>query len=287
MSFIYNEYYEGKTGLTMGVNRVLFSELTSFQKVEVLETDSWGRLLTIDDMVMLSEQDEFVYHEMIAHVPLNSHPNPENVLIVGGGDGGTAREVLRHEEVKSVDLVEIDEAVVRASKEYLRGVGEFDDPRLTLTIDDGIKWVQEHSDAYDVIIVDGSDPVGPAEGLFNRSFFESCHKALKPEGILVAQSESPWVQQYHEPIRHIYHIMDELFDLAKVYLSFIPLYPTGMWAMTYASKSELDPLGEASVRKAQQFEGDFGDGLRYYNADMHTAAFALPQFVRRIIGTME
>lgn len=271
----------------MGINRVLFSEITSYQKVEVLETDSWGRLLTIDDMVMLSEQDEFVYHEMIAHVPLNSHPNPKNVLIVGGGDGGTAREVLRHGDVETVDLVEIDEAVVRASKEFLRGIGEFDDPRLTLTIDDGIKWVQEHEAAYDVIIVDGSDPVGPAEGLFNRSFFESCYAALKEEGILVAQSESPWVQQYHEPIRHIYHIMDELFDLSKVYLSFIPLYPTGMWAMTYASKGKLDPLDKESIEKAAQFEGIFVDSLRYYNAEMHSAAFAIPQFVRRIIGTLE
>jgi spermidine synthase len=287
MAFTYTEYYEGKTGITFGVNRVLFSEDTPYQKVEVLETDSWGRLLTIDDMVMLSEQDEFVYHEMIAHVPLNSHPHPERVLIVGGGDGGSAREVLKHQRVKSVDLVEIDEAVVRASKEFLRGVGEFEDPRLTLTIEDGIQWVRDHEKTYDVIIVDGSDPVGPAEGLFNRSFFESCHVALKDEGILVAQSESPWVQHYHEPIRHIYNIMDELFDLAELYLSYIPLYPTGMWAMTYASKGDLSPRSPKTDEQIEQFMEEYGEHLRYYNQSVHHSAFALPQFVRRVIGTLD
>ncbi|MGM0589552.1 MAG: polyamine aminopropyltransferase [Bacteroidota bacterium] len=287
MAFTFTEYYEGKTGITFGVNRVLFSESTPYQKVEVLETDSWGRLLTVDDMVMLSEQDEFVYHEMIAHVPLNSHPKPEKVLIVGGGDGGTAREVLRHEQVTSVDLVEIDEAVVRASQEFLRGVGEFDDPRLTVTIEDGIHWVEDHKQSYDVIIVDGSDPVGPAEGLFNRSFFESCYNALHEQGILVAQSESPWVQHYHEPIRHIYHIMDELFDLAKLYLSHIPLYPTGMWAMTYACKGQLDPLSVETEDRVANFMAKHGEHLRYYNQDIHHSTFALPQFVRRVIGTLE
>lgn len=200
----YTEYYHKKTGLTVGVNKVLFSEQTPYQKVEVFETDTWGNLMTIDGMVMLSEKDEFVYHEMLAHVAMFAHPNPEKVLIIGGGDGGTAREVLRHPSVKKVDMVEIDEAVVRASKEFLPNVGAWGDPRLNVLFEDGIAFVKAADAEYDVVIIDGSDPVGPAEGLFEKDFFEYCYFALKDEGILTGQTESPWVQDYHSSIKQVF-----------------------------------------------------------------------------------
>lgn len=151
----FSEYYHAKTGLTVGVNRVLFSEKTPYQKVEVYETDTWGNMMTIDDMVMLSEKDEFVYHEMLSHVAMFAHPQPARVLIIGGGDGGTAREVLRHPTVEHVDMVEIDEAVIRAAKQFLPHVGDFNNPKLHVHIEDGISFVKNAKNLYDVIIIDG------------------------------------------------------------------------------------------------------------------------------------
>lgn len=279
----YTEYYHKKTGLTVGVNKVLFSEQTRYQKVEVFETDTWGNLMTIDGMVMLSEKDEFVYHEMLAHVGMFSHPNPENVLIIGGGDGGTAREVLRHPSVKKVDMVEIDEAVVRASKEFLPQVGAWNDPRLNVLFEDGIAFVKNAEAQYDVVIIDGSDPVGPAEGLFEKEFFEYCYSALKEKGVLTGQTESPWVTEYHPSIKQVFDALGEVFVHSFMYLGFIPLYPAGMWSFAYASKG-IRPNQEAVHERIQSGMKDFGDQLKYYNEDIHQGSFALPNFVAEIIS---
>lgn len=281
MSLQYNEYYHGRTGLTVGLNRQLFSLQTPYQLVEVYETDTWGNLMTIDGMVMLSERDEFVYHEMLSHVGLATHLRPETVLIIGGGDGGTAREVMKHPSVSRVDLVEIDEAVTEASKLFLPDVGDFDNPKLHLQFRDGIEFVKEKKSAYDLIIVDGSDPVGPAEGLFQRPFFEACYEALRPGGVLTTQTESPWVKSYHSSIREVYHTLESLFDHAGMYLSYIPLYPGGMWSMMCASSGE-SPRSDSTYRRAAQLSGQVGS-LRYYNHEVHKASFALPGFVRQIL----
>ncbi len=278
----YNEYYKGKTGLTVGVKKVLFSEQTPYQKVEVFETDAWGNLMTIDGMVMLSEKDEFVYHEMLSHVGMFAHPNPEKVLIIGGGDGGTAREVLRHPSVKVVDMVEIDEAVVRASKEFLPSVGAWDDPRLTVHFEDGIAFVKAATNEYDVIIIDGSDPVGPAEGLFEKDFFEFCFNALTENGVLTGQTESPWVKEYYPSMKKVFNALTEVFDESAMYLGYIPLYPAGMWSFAYASKGIRANDSEVLARVEQGLE-TFGNSLKYYNKDVHSASFALPNFVAEII----
>ncbi|WP_083902096.1 polyamine aminopropyltransferase [Balneola vulgaris] len=278
----YNEYYKGKTGLTVGVKKVLFSEQTPYQKVEVFETDAWGNLMTIDGMVMLSEKDEFVYHEMLSHVGMFAHPNPEKVLIIGGGDGGTAREVLRHPSVKVVDMVEIDEAVVRASKEFLPAVGAWDDPRLTVHFEDGIAFVKAATNEYDVIIIDGSDPVGPAEGLFEKDFFEFCFNALTENGVITGQTESPWVKEYYPSMKKVFNALTEVFDESSMYLGYIPLYPAGMWSFAYASKGIRANDSEVLARVEQGLE-TFGNSLKYYNKDVHSASFALPNFVAEII----
>ncbi len=282
MSSIYNEYYHKKTGLTVGVNKVLFSEQTPYQKVEVFETDTWGNLMTIDGMVMLSEKDEFVYHEMLAHVGMFAHPNPEKVLIIGGGDGGTAREVLRHPSVKQVDMVEIDEAVVRASKEFLPEVGAWDDPRLNVLFEDGIAFVKNADAEYDVVIIDGSDPVGPAEGLFEKEFFEYCYSALKENGILTGQTESPWVEEYHPSIKKVFDALDSVFVESSMYLGFIPLYPAGMWSFAFASKG-IEPKDDEVLARIEKGLSSFGNDLKYYNKDIHRGSFALPNFVAEII----
>lgn len=282
MSDQFNEYYNGQTGLSVGVKRLLFSEQTPYQKVEVFETDTWGNLMTIDGMVMLSEKDEFVYHEMLAHVGLFAHPKPEKVLIIGGGDGGSAREVLRHSSVKQVDLVEIDEAVVRAAKQFLPNVGAWDDPRLNVLFKDGIAFVRKAQSEYDVIIIDGSDPVGPAVGLFEKDFFEFCFSALKENGILTGQTESPWVSGYHSSIRKVFFALGEVFPESAMYLGFIPLYPAGMWSFAYASKG-IKAVDEEVEERIKEGLSVFGSELKYYNESIHVASFALPNFVAEII----
>lgn len=282
MPFNYLEYYNGSTGLSVGVNKVLFSEQTPYQKVEVFETDTWGNLMTIDGMVMLSEKDEFVYHEMIAHVAMFSHPHPKRVLIIGGGDGGTAREVLKHPSVEHVDMVEIDEAVVRASKLHMPGVGEFNNPKLHVLYENGLTFVNDVPNKYDVIIIDGSDPVGPAVDLFKQEFYDKCYAALSENGVLTGQTESPWVPSYHESMNSVFTALKNAFELSKMYLAFIPLYPTGMWSMAYASKG-IDPLSLDVLKRVEAGLSQFGSTLKYYNNDIHSGSFAIPNFVREII----
>jgi spermidine synthase len=282
MPIQFNEYYNENTGLTVGLKRLLFSKQTEYQLVEVYETDTWGNLLTIDGLVMLSEKDEFVYHEMLTHVGMFTHPLPEKVLIIGGGDGGTAREVLKHRPVKQVDLVEIDKTVVEVSKKFLPEVGDFSNPKLNVIYEDGISFVKTVKDEYDVIIIDGSDPVGPAEGLFEKDFHELCFKALRNNGVLTAQTESPWVESYQPGIKQVFKLLNELYNENHIYLSSIPLYPTGLWSMMCASKG-VGPM-DISVLKRIDMNCDQLKGLKYYNFEVHKAAFALPNFVNQIIG---
>lgn len=261
---------------------MLFSEKSEYQLVEVYKTDTWGNLMTIDGMVMLSEKDEFVYHEMLSHVGMFAHPNPERVLIIGGGDGGTAREVLRHESVEEVDMVEIDETVVRASKEFLPEVGDWKNSKLNVLYEDGIKFVQNITDTYDVIIIDGSDPVGPAEGLFKKDFIQACYDGLAENGILTAQTESPWVPDYHSSMNRVFTALNAIYEVSKMYLAYIPLYPAGMWSFAYASKG-IDPAAEDVVSRVRKGMDRFGAQLKYYNKEVHQGSFALPNFVKDII----
>lgn len=281
MPLQYNEYYNELTGLTIGLKKLLFSEQSDYQLVEVYETDTWGNLMTIDGMVMLSERDEFVYHEMISHVAMFTHLNPKRVLIIGGGDGGTAREVLKHSSVEQVDMVEIDKTVVDASRLHFPGVGDFDNPKLNVLYEDGIAFVKNVKQPYDVIIIDGSDPVGPAEGLFEKEFYQFCIKALSDDGVLTAQTESPWVESYYPSMKKVFTALDDLFPISKMYLSFIPLYPAGMWSMACASKGK-SPLDD-SVRGRIRSQKTLLNTLNYYNEEVHFGAFAVPNFVKEIL----
>ncbi len=278
----FNEFYNGRTGLTVGINKTLFSRQTPYQKVEIFDTDTWGKMMTIDGMVMLSEKDEFVYHEMLSHVPMFAHPNPKRVLIIGGGDGGTAREVLRHPSVEHVDMVEIDEVVVQAAKQFMPMVGDFDNPKLNVHYEDGIAFVERVAEPYDVIIIDGSDPVGPAVDLFSEAFYRNCYKALTPQGVLTSQTESPWVASYHPAIRNLFHSLDAIFEVSRMYLAFIPLYPSGMWSLAYASKG-IQPHDPEVIDRVVKGTTSMGAALRYYNPDIHQGSFALPVFVRELL----
>jgi len=281
MPIQFNEFYNKQTGLTVGLKKLLFSVQSDYQLVEVYETDTWGNLMTIDGMVMLSEKDEFVYHEMLSHVGMFTHPGPERILIIGGGDGGTAREVMKHESVKQVDMVEIDKTVVDASKRFLPGVGDFENPKLNVLFEDGIAYVKNIQEPYDVIVIDGSDPVGPAKGLFEKDFYQFCYDALTENGVIVTQTESPWVYSYYPSIKKVHQALSELFTTSGMYISYIPLYPAGMWSMMCAAKS-AGPLVDPAIRRSETGIAQLRN-LKYYNPEVHRAAFALPNFVKDII----
>ncbi|MCM3788791.1 polyamine aminopropyltransferase [Domibacillus sp. 8LH] len=267
----YTEKQTGSYGITMKVKRTLHTEQTDFQYLEMVETEEWGNMLFLDGMVMTSQRDEFVYHEMVAHVPLFTHPNPKNVLVVGGGDGGVIREVLKHPSVEKATLAEIDGKVIEYSKVYLPDIaGDLDDPRVEVKVGDGFMHIAESENEYDVIMVDSTEPVGPAVNLFTKGFYAGISKALKEDGIFVAQCDNPWFKA--ELIRQVQADVKEIFPITRLYTANIPTYPSGLWCFTIGSKKH-DPL--------QVEEGRFHDiETKYYTKELHKAAFALPKFVQ-------
>lgn len=258
------------------VTQRLHSEQSPFQLIEIYDTTDWGKLMVIDGCMMVTTRDNFFYHEMISHPALFTHANPKRLVIIGGGDCGTLREVLRHKSVESAIQVEIDERVTRLAEKYFPELCESNgDPRAQLLFIDGIKWMTEcASESLDVIIIDSTDPIGPAEGLFNAAFYESCLKALKSDGIVVQQSESPLA---HLPLlKDIRSAMTTAGFTSLRTLCFPqPCYPSGWWSATLARKSgDLDTFRESDAT-AKLF------ATQYYNLDTHRAALAQPEFLKR------
>ncbi len=262
---------------------VFYDVQSPFQRVRILESYKYGKMLALDDMVMTTIEDEFHYHEMISHPAMFTHGNAKNILVIGGGDGGTIREILRHDSVEKVTMVEIDGEVIKACKEHLPQIAaEFDNPKLELLVADGIEFIKNaQADSYDIIIVDGSDPVGPAEGLFSVEFYTNCYNALKKDGILVAQGESPKFNE--KAFAELNHTLQDIFgaDKAPVSLFFVPTYPTGMWSFQYGIKGDLNPKTIDKDVKIDAFVEE--KGLRYYNADIHRGSFATPNFVKTLL----
>lgn len=271
----FSELHRERVGLTMKVSRVIYSEVSDFQRIDVIETEEFGRALVLYGSIMITEKDEFVYHEMLSHVPLNVHPRPARVLIIGGGDGGTLREVLRHEAVEQATLCEIDRQVVEVSKRFFPQVGcAFDESRARIVHDDGAAFVAGCGETFDVVLADTSDPIGPAEVLFQRNFYQDVHAHLGEDGIFVAQSESPLFHQ--DSVRKIYANLRSVFPVVRMYLAHVPTYPSALWSFAFCSKGR-DPIDDFRA------EGAPMDGLRYYNADIHRASFALPNYVRDLL----
>lgn len=262
---------------------VLFNEVTPFQQVRVFDTLAYGKMLAINNMVMCTERDEFHYHEMIVHPAAQLSKKLKNVLVIGGGDGGTIRELFKYSSIESVTMVEIDEAVINASKKYLNTMNvEFSNPKLNLIVGDGIEFVKKSkSEEYDLVVVDGSDPIGPAKGLFNKDFYTDCERTLTAEGLLVTQSESP---MFHtRTFVELNHCLKDVFGIPKVHtmLFHATTYPSGMWSLMLASKKSLNPKTELDKQKAAEFVRI--KKLKYYNEDIHAGAFSLPNFVRDLI----
>lgn len=275
MELWYTEKQNDNLRLSCRVTKTLHVEKTPFQHLAVLDTPGFGRVLVLDGIVQTTVWDEYIYHEMIAHVPLNTHRDPKRVLIIGGGDGGTAREVVRHPRVENAVMVEIDERVVAASRAYLPELSSgFSDPKLDLRFEDGIKHVDGCEGEYDVAIIDSTDPVGPAVGLFSKDFYLQVYKALKEDGLFVAQTESPLFDT--DFIVRLRKNVRDVFPIVRTYLACIPSYPGGLWSFTMGSK-KYDPLAVAP-------EAVPSLAYRYYNAEIHRAAFVLPQFLRDRLG---
>lgn len=255
--------------LRIRTRKLLENVQSDFQEISVFDTDAFGRMLVHDGVIMLTEFDEAHYHEMIAHVALITHPSPADILVIGGGDGGTLREVLRHPRVQTARLCEIDPMVVEVCRNHFPGLSSsFDDSRVSLHFEDGAEFVKRHTAAFDVIIVDSSDPVGPAEVLFQKEFYRSMRNALKPGGIVITQSES---FMYHaELIGKIASFCRTIFPLYRYYYTMVPTYPSGLIGFSFCSLGP-DPLNEVDLERITAL-----GQMRYYSAEIHRAAFTLP-----------
>ena len=270
---------EHGTAFSLKIKKKLHEEQTPFQKIEVYETETFGNLMVIDGCTMVSSRDNFIYHEMMAHPVLFSHAAPKRVLIIGGGDCGTLREVLKHPEVEQATQVDIDERVTRTSERFFPELCESNgDPRARLAFADGIKWVKDaEPGSLDVIIVDSTDPVGPAEGLFGLPFFQDCFRALGPGGLLVQQSESPLLHT-DKIIKPLHDTLRAAGFLDTMTLHFPEcIYPTGWWTATMACKDLPVMFAREEQAEDKVFE------TLYYNAAIHRACGATPEFLRKAL----
>jgi spermidine synthase len=269
------ELHQGQLGLRYKVRRTLFSGESEFQQIDVVETEGFGRMLFNDSIAMVSERDEWVYHEMIAHVPMFVHPRVTRALVIGGGDGGTVRELLRHPSIETVRLVEIDPLVLEACREHLRVMSAaLDDPRVTVTVEDGVEFVKATDERYDLVIVDSTDPIGPATPLFGAGFYGNVKRVLQPGGLVVSQAESPFYDP--EQQRSLLAILSAAFERTAIYNYTNLTYPGGLWSFTLAGRGDLCPIADFD---AQRFDRQ-GLDCRYYNKAIHRGAFILPEFQR-------
>ncbi|WMJ88603.1 polyamine aminopropyltransferase [Anaerocolumna sp. MB42-C2] len=276
MDLWYTENHTEEARFSIKIDRQLVSKQSEFQRIDIFESREFGRILTLDGYLMVTEKDEFIYHDMITHVPMAANPNIKNVLVIGAGDGGTVRELLRYDTITHIDMVEIDEEVVRLCKEYLPfTANSLTNERVHLFFEDGLKFVRHKEREYDLIIVDSTDPFGPGEGLFTKEFYGNCYRALNEEGILVNQHESMYYSSYAASMKRAHQRIKETFPIAKIYQAHIPTYPSGHWLFGFASK-KYDPVGDLDAKHWN----NLGIKTKYYNTDLHVGAFAIPNYVK-------
>ncbi|KAK5135855.1 putrescine aminopropyltransferase [Meristemomyces frigidus] len=265
--------------MTLKVNQIVHHEKSKYQDVLIFESSDYGMVLVLDNVIQCTERDEFSYQEMIAHLGMFAHPNPKKVLVIGGGDGGVLREVVKHEGVEEAVLCDIDEAVIRLSKKYLPGMSVgFQHPNVKVHVGDGFKFLEDKKDTFDVIITDSSDPEGPAEALFQKPYFELLHGALREGGVITTQAENPWL--------HLKLIVDlkksckEVFPVAEYSWTTIPTYPSGqigfMVCTKDASRDVTQPLRSFSPEEEDKL-------CKYYSSKIHAASFVLPKFAEKAL----
>jgi len=274
----YSELHQGQSGLTLKIKGLVESVQSKYQRIDVLDTFDFGKILVLYGSIMVADRDLSAYNEMISHVPLFVHPRPEKVLVIGGGDGGALTNVMKHPEVRKAVMCEIDRKVVDvARKHFPRLTAGFADPRSHLVFRDGKEYILRGKEKYDIIVLDLSDPIGPAAELFQKGFHRQVFSRLNDDGIMVAQSESPYYNE--NTVAQMYRNLRGIFPIVKMYTAFVPVYPSCYWSFAFCSKKyhPLDDFDEPRFRKLK-LKTD------YYNADIHRGAFLLPQFVKKIIN---
>lgn len=276
MDWWFTENHTENVKFSIKIDKAVYSSESRYQRIDIFDTYEFGRILTLDGFLMLTEKDEFIYHEMITHIPMAVNPDIKKVLVIGAGDGGTIRELTRYLTIEHIDMVEIDEEVVKASKEYLPFTAcSLEDERVHIHYADGLKYVRSSENEYDLIIVDSTDPFGPGESLFTKEFYGNCYKALKENGILINQHESPYYRQDAKAMRNAHEKISSTFPISEVYQMHIPTYPSGHWLFGFASKS-LHPTLNVDYDAWNRLNID----TKYYNTDIHRGAFMLPNYVK-------
>lgn len=279
MELWYTEQQTDEVRFSIKVKQHLYTGKSEFQDVDVFESEEFGKFLTLDGLMMVTEKDEFIYHDMITHVAMATNPSIKKVLVIGGGDGGTVRELTRYSHIEKIDMVEIDKLVVDVSREYLPiTASKLDDPRVSLYFEDGIRFVADTKEIYDLILVDSTDPIGPGEGLFTTEFYQNCFNILSDNGILVNQSESPYYDQFSHEMKRAHKKIKNIFPISKVYQFHMPTYPSGHWLFGFASK-KLDPINDVDFDKWNAL----GIKTKYYNPQLHVGCFALPSYVQEML----
>ena len=283
MDFWFSEFHTNNVKMSIRVEKQLFSGESDFQKIDVFESEEFGRFLTSDGSVIFSEKDEFTYDEMIVHVPMAVHPNVKKVLVIGGGDGGVARELSYYEEIEQIDVVEPDELFVKVCREFFpdnaRGL---DDPRVQLHNRDGLRFLRGKHNEYDLIINDSTDPLGHTAGLFTKEFYGSCFKALHEDGIMVYQHGSPFFDEDEETCRAMHRKAFRSFPISRVYQAHIPTCPSGYWLFGFASK-KYHPLKDLDAERWKRRHIK----TWYYTTNLHTGAFMLPKYVEDLLEEEE
>ncbi len=283
MDLWFSEKHTKDVKLSIRVEKQLYSKESDYQQIDVFETTEFGRVLSLDGNIMLTERDEFIYNEMIAHVPMAVHPNIRKVLIIGAGDGGVVKELTRYETIEQIDLVEMDPLVVEACRQYLpNNASRLDDERVHIYFGNALKFIRKCENDYDLIIVDSNDPYGPSEILFTREFYGNCYKALKEDGIMVNQQGSPFYEEDAHAMQRSHKRIFNTFPISRVYQAHIPTYAAGYWLFGFASKKyhPIDDL-DAKAWNALRMR------TRYYTTRLHVGAFYLPAFLEQMLEEVE
>ena len=283
MEMWFHDEHTDNVKLAIRVDYQVFSAQSEIQRIDVLESKEFGKILVVDGDLMLTEKDEFIYHEMISHVPMAVHPQVERILVIGGGDGGVVRELAKYDTVEQIDVVEADPLLVEGCRKYFPQMAcSLNDPRVHIYHEDGLRFIRSKSDAYDLIIIDSPNPFGAGEGLFTKEFYGNCFNALHEEGIMINQHESPFYKEEAFQCQRMHKRIVESFPISRIYQAHIPSYPSGHWLFGFASKRyhpihDMDGI-QWKLRGIQ---------TKYYLPRLHEGVFALPAYVEELVQDVE
>lgn len=283
MEIWFSEFHTPDVKHSIRVNRHLYSEKSEYQQIDIFDTPEFGRVLALDGSVVLTERDEFIYDEMITHIPMAVHPNVRDILVIGAGDGGVVRELARYRGIRRIDLVEMDPMVLEACRSYLpENASRLDDERVHIFFDNALRFMRRKKSEYDLIIVDSTDPFGPSEGYFTREFYGSCYQALREDGIMVNQQGSPFFQHDAEAMRRSHQRIIKLFPVSRVYQAHIPTYAAGYWLFGFASK-KYHPIDDFDRERWNALKLE----TKYYTPRLHVGSFYLPAFLENMLMEVE